>query len=252
MRADRLEPVDAVAGAVHLEAGPRQGDGHQVERGTVVLDEHDDGAASGARAGPSSPAGTAASGTEKPNVLPAPTSLSSHIRPPNSSTIRRRQRQPQAGALLARRRPGRPAGRTRRCAPGRLGATPMPVSATVTTSSPSSRRGPDQRRCPPSGVNFTALRQQVDDDLLEAQLVGLDAPTSSVARRASSSMPCGAARSRTIETPYSGRARTENLGELQLHPAGLDLRQVEDLVEQLEQVLARAPDVARGTPPAAR
>src|SRR4029079_6690280 len=35
------------------------------------------------------------SGTEKPNVLPAPTSLSSHIRPPNSSTMRRQSVSPR-------------------------------------------------------------------------------------------------------------------------------------------------------------
>ena len=57
-------------------------------------------------------------------------------------------------------------------------------------------------------------------------------------------MPWAAARSRIIESPYSSASRTENVTSSSSIRPGLDLGQVEDLVEQLEEVLAGAQDVA--------
>ena len=56
-------------------------------------------------------------------------------------------------------------------------------------------------------------------------------------------MPCRAARSRTMETAYSTAAATENVESCDLHPPRLDLRQIEDLVEQRQQMLAGTQDV---------
>ena len=54
----------------------------------------------------------------------------------------------------------------------------------------------------------------------------------------------GSARSRTIATPCSSSSRQRDGAELELHPPGLDLREVEDLVDELEQVAPGVADVA--------
>ena len=59
-------------------------------------------------------------------------------------------------------------------------------------------------------------------------------------------MPCAAARSRTIVRPCSQHlGQRDTAPTLELHLAGLDLRQVEDVVDQLEQVAAGVADVVQ-------
>ena len=56
-------------------------------------------------------------------------------------------------------------------------------------------------------------------------------------------MLCSAARSRTKAIACSIVPRSENDRQLQLHPSGLHLGEVEDLVQQLEKVVPRVEDV---------
>ena len=51
------------------------------------------------------------------------------------------------------------------------------------------------------------------------------------------------ARSRTIDSASLERDVERDLPKLQVHPPRLDLRQIQDLVEELEQVAPRAADV---------
>ena len=119
--------------------------------------------------------------------------------------------------------------------------TPTPVSVTRTTTSPSSRPARTSTR-PPSGVNFTAFDTRLSTTCLSRSSSPHTIPTSSATSRPSSM------RVRRGPLPDQG----EDVGEaglhrhqarLEDHAPGLDLGEVEDLVEELEQVLARRPDV---------
>ena len=123
------------------------------------------------------------------------------------------------------------------------GATPIPVSVTVTT----------QRR-PPSLVARTRTLATVRGEL---HRVVSRLSTTCLKRSSSAStsadarvdveragMSCCAARSRISESAVLERVADGEGRRFQLHLARLDLGQVEDLVEQLQQVLAGAPDVA--------
>ena len=63
-------------------------------------------------------------------------------------------------------------------------------------------------------------------------------------------MPVGALAHHRDAVRRAGRERDG--AEVELHPARLDLRQIEDLVDELEQMAPRVADVARRTPPGAR
>jgi len=159
----------------------------------------------------------AASGRLKLNVLPRPTSLSTHRWPWWSSTIRRLE-------------------------------DPLAVLGwhawTVVGHVDGDRRLVDPSVDPDlTGRELDRIRKQVQHNLPEAQLVdGND-----VDRGAHAQLQPHASLCRPL--PDHRHAVLERLADvderrLQLHPAGLDLREVEDVVEKLEQVLARLPDVA--------
>ena len=123
------------------------------------------------------------------------------------------------------------------------GAIPTPVSVTVITTSVSV-----DRRCDGDlaavGCELHGIAQEIEHDLLESQLIGLDEADARVDVEDRVAGPWRVARSRIIEIPYSSASRTENVTLLQVHAPGLDLGQVEDVAEELQEVLARAPDVA--------
>ena len=83
----------------------------------------------GCAAGSRSPAGS-----EKPNVLPRPTSLSSHIRPPSSSTMRRDRVRPSP-VPSSRELPRPPCWKDSKIRSRSASGTPMPVSVTVIRTS---------------------------------------------------------------------------------------------------------------------
>ena len=134
-------PDCAVTGGGDLQGRTRQIGAEQVERGPVVLD-HDDlaGRLRDSRRVARDARGRRARGARSRRCCPRPTSLSSHMRPPSSSTMRRDRVRPSP-VPSSRELRVRLAGRTRRSARGRPRGTPMPVSVTVIRiSAPSVRR----------------------------------------------------------------------------------------------------------------
>ena len=184
---------------------------------------------------------------------PPPPLARTQIVPPCSSTNFRAERQAEPGALALARvvvadlaellehaPPGPPARCRRRC------------RVTEISTQPS--------RAPRAHVDPAALRreldrvgQQVEEHLLDLALVGARSRRAAGRRRAPSAMPwrlrpLAHQGQRVVERASAGRSRRQ----LQLHAAGLDLRQVEDVVDQRQQVPARGVDVAAGTRPACR
>ena len=121
------------------------------------------------------------------------------------------------------------------------GAIPTPVSVTVIDHVGTVDPGFDRDRAAVGG-ELDGVAQEVDHDLLEPQLVGLDdghvradveAEAEAMARR-----PLAHHRDPVLERLADGERDA-----LQVHLPGLDLGQVEDVAEEVEEVLARAPDV---------
>ena len=179
---DRGQAVGAVAGRSRPATPPpsryaRQ----QVERRPVVLDDHDHAVPADRRRATAvvRPLSGRRCGTAKPKVLPTPTSLSSHIAPPSSSTIRRHRVSPSPVPSLA----WRAAAALLEGLEDALLVLGGDADAGVADRDDERRSlAPcaDRARVPPSGVNFTALDSRLSSDLLEPQLVGVDLSTSAV------------------------------------------------------------------------
>ena len=158
--------------AVTRDRRARQVGRQQVERRPVVLDDDD------RRPRRSRPAVRRAGGSRRRpgsrsrTCCPTPTSLSSHIRPPSSSTIRRDSVRPRpVPSSLEAPRP--PCWKDSKIRSRSSRGTPMPVSVTVIASSvPSRRRATDDRAA--VGGELHRVGEQVEHHLLEPQLVGVD------------------------------------------------------------------------------
>src|SRR6266404_8286024 len=142
-------------------------------------------------------------GSSKWNVLPSPTTLSSHSRPPCSSTKRRASGRPRpvpSSPLPAWRNASKI--RSASCA-----AIPGPVSATATSTFPS-RRSADTSTTPPAGVNFTALERRLKTTCrsFRSSASSVISAGSTVSR---SSTPRRAAVSALTVTPLSSTVRSE-------------------------------------------
>ena len=218
----------------------------QVERTPIVLDDDDlrhlRRSAPGRRPSPlTSAARWRRSGWRSRRCFPSPTSLSTQMRPPCSSTMRLESVRPRpvpsalvdAAAALLERLEDAPAIVRRRC----LG----PSSATVTVSSAPSLDARTSTR-PPSLRELHRVGQQVEHDLLEAELVGPDLFHSGLDHDVDRDAVLGRPLAHEGVRVLQGVVHREG-ARLEVHPTGLDLGQVQDLVEQLEQVLARRPDV---------
>ncbi len=118
---------------------------------------------------------------------------------------------------------------------------PMPVSAIASTMQPSAARPRTVTR-PPAGVNFTALESRLSTICLSA-------------RRSARKLRCGrnlgdkfellVLRARRDHAHGFGQQRIEiELLEIEPDAAGLDLRHVENVVDDVEQILPAAADVA--------
>ena len=138
----------------------------------------------------------------------------------------------------------------------RLGAMPMPVSLTAICSSkpPSGAAVPSARSetTLPRSVNLTELvsrfRRIWRRRLTSPMITGRGRRRRP---RAVISRPFSPASERISATAPSMHSRRLNGDRLELHPAGLDLREVEDVVDDREQRLARSADDRR-LPRAAR
>ena len=122
-------------------------------------------------------------------------------------------------------------------------ATPMPLSVTVTSvTAPwcSARITTD----PPSPVNLTALVIRLSTTCLSRSSSEWIRPTSS-ATTTLSVTPCAAARWRSIGGGVLQQKAEVEGGVLQLHPPGLDLGEVEDLVEHLLELLNEILDLSK-------
>ena len=194
------------------------------------------------------------------NVLPSPGSLSTQMRPPISSTSSRGDGQPQAGAAeLARassRRPARRPGRSRSCFSGGM---PMPVSrdgevqtapsrvfdaASIATSTTTS----------PCSVNLMALPTRLTSDLPQPARVADQRVGHARARcrQASSSPLLWAAHGQRSSAYRPERSRRSNVDGVEVELAGLDLGEVEDVVDHGQQRIGRLLDQRRGTRAARR
>ena len=115
------------------------------------------------------------------------------------------------------------------------GAMPGPVSVTEIWTSPSTWRDATTT-LPPCGRELDRVREEVEDHLAERALVAVDQVD--VGRGSSESRtPPLLARSRTITTPRSSASRSENGADLELDLPGLDLGQVEHVVDQRQRWL---------------
>ena len=122
-----------------------------------------------------------------------------------------------------------------------LGGDPGPVSETETLTSPLTR-AVDTSTAPPAGVNFTAFesRLKITCWIRRSSPSTMSASGSvAMATLTSSSL----ARSRTTTTPRSSVCRNENGAITSSTWPGLDLGQIEHVVDQREQVGARGEDV---------
>ena len=118
---------------------------------------------------------------------------------------------------------------------------PMPVSAMASTMQPSAARPRTVTR-PPAGVNFTALDKQIEHDLLERAAVGAQPE---LGRNLRDQLELLVLRARRDDAHGFGQQGIEvELLEIEADAAGLDLGHVENVVDDVEQILAAAADVA--------
>ena len=121
---------------------------------------------------------------------------------------------------------------------------PGPVSCTVTSAS-----SPSTPCLHVDGaavdVELDGVREQVEDDLLQAQLVGPDVVEARLDLQREGHVAAARRARGPWTSPCSRTATRETRRRLELHPPRLDLRQVEDLVDQLQQVAAGVADVAQ-------
>ena len=121
--------------------------------------------------------------------------------------------------------------------------TPMPVSLTVISISGPERSARTTTE-PPSPVNLTALVIRLSTTCLSRSSSEYTGPTSALGLDPEVDAVRRGALAEHGHRVLEQCAKIEG-GVLELHPPGFDLRQVQDLVEQLQQVLAGSVDVAQ-------
>ena len=176
-------------------------------------------------------------GSVNTNVLPLPSSLSTQIRPPCSSTSRFDSARPRPVPSRCSA-PASVCWNSSKMRSWSSGAMPGPVSATETRTSPLTRDRAHVDR-PALGRELHRVREQVEDHLSDPALVagddvdlriGLERDLDAVLRRA---------------LTHHHDAALERLAQrerrdLELDLPGLDLGEVEDVVDQRQQVAGRA------------
>ena len=161
-----------------------------------------------------------------------------------------RQGEPEPGALLARAAAAALLERLEDPLPVGLGHADPGVGDRDGRSSAPLRFARTSDRAA-VGVNLTAFVTRLRTTCLSRSSSEYTVPTSAARLDLQRDAVCGGPLAEHRGGVVEQRAQVERR-VLELHPAGLDLRQVEDLVEQLEQVLAGARGCRGGTPPGAR
>ena len=121
------------------------------------------------------------------------------------------------------------------------GAIPGPVSETETLTSPLTR-AVDTSTAPPAGVNFTAFESR----LKTTCWIRRSSPSTMSASGSVATATLTLVVARSLphhDHPAFERLPQRERRHLELHPAGLDLGQVEHVVDEGEQVAARGEDV---------
>ena len=98
------------------------------------------------------------------------------------------------------------------------------------------------RDAPPFRGELDGVRQEVQEDLANLALVADKLPEAVVDRHVEPEPVAGRALADEDHGAPDGRREIE-AGELQLHPPRLDLRQVQDVVDEREEMAARGEDV---------
>ena len=118
---------------------------------------------------------------------------------------------------------------------------PTPVSLTDTSTDLVHRHGadvdPPALRCELDGV-----RQEIQHDLLDLPLVRPYVAQPRVDRRSQRDAPPAGPLADEDQGVVDGRGQVE-VRQLELHPPGLDLGEIEDVVDQGEQVLGGGGDL---------
>ena len=171
-------------------------------------------------------------------ALPSPSRLSTQRRPPCSSTIRFESVSPSPVPSEPAEWPLRPCSNDSKIAPCRLGV------ADPRLLDPRFRRPHAEHVPSPSlrGRELHGVRQQIERDLLQPQRIrddGIDVGIDPDLERETMLTRALADHRNTLLERVAHR----RVAQLELHLPRLDLRQVEDVVEQLQQVPPRAADV---------
>ncbi len=183
------------------------------------------------------------------NVEPFPGSLSKEIVPPISSASLREIARPSPVPPKRRVVELSPCRNDSKSEAARSGEMPIPVSRTVTTRSTvrSGRDGSLGARADRNG-HFAGIGElhrvpdEVHDDLLHAGDVAEERDRNAVVHveRQLEAFLLGALRE-DVDRPFEARADLER-SSLQAHPPRLDLREVEDVVDEAQERLAALPD----------
>src|SRR5262249_4597176 len=145
-------------------------------------------------------------GSVNTNVLPSPSSLSTQIRPPCSSTSFFESASPRPVPSRSSS-PGSACWNSSKIRAWSAAASPGPVSATETQTSPSTRAVLTST-APPAGVNFTAFERRLKITCLMRR--SSPSTTSRPGSAASATRtPSLVARSRTMTTPLSSASGSE-------------------------------------------
>ncbi len=98
---------------------------------------------------------------------------------------------------------------------------------------------------PPSGRELDRVGQQVEQDLLQGATVGVEEHRRGAIRSVPSAIPPAAARSASSSTHSRTIGAASDALAVQLELTGLDLRHIQDVADQIQQMRPRTVDEAR-------
>ena len=200
-------------------------------------------------AGSASGRSTSGSVSSNQNVLPTPGSLVDADLPPISSTSWRVMASPRPVPPKRRVIDPSACSKARNRRSSAAGSMPMPVSITSTRTAAEPSRdlaGGEAQRDAAALGELDGVAEQVDQHLAQPVRIAEQAAAAArAARSARSARPW-----RVAAGAHDGQRLFEHVGQLEGHAlhaqlAGLDLREIEDVVDDVHQVLGRLVDDGR-------